>query len=64
MVIRNTVGTINKAAKVRGEGVEGLLSIHRVDWGGFGSTQPFCLESYTQSVYTVITPSADLEALA
>lgn len=48
---------------MRGEGAEGCAVNPWSRLGG-SDTQPFCLESYTQSNYTVITPSTDLEALA
>lgn len=48
---------------MRGEGVEGYAVNPPSRLEG-SDLQPFCLESYTQSNYTVITPSTDLEALA
>lgn len=44
-------------------GVEGSAVNPPSRLGGL-DLQPFCLQSYTQSNYPVITPSADLEALA
>lgn len=48
---------------MRGEGAEGCAVNPQSRLGG-SDLQPFCLESYSQSNYTVITPSTDLGALA
>lgn len=48
---------------MRGEGAGGC-AVNPQSRLGVSAPQPFCLESYTKSNYTVITPSTDLEALA